>query len=114
MNSVSVAGNLTRDPELRYTPAGQPVAKFAVAVNRSYTNREGQKGDQVDFMKVGAGGQLAQNVAESLHKGSHVVVRGRLQSRQFETEDGAKHTAVEIQAEEVAASLRWSTVQSTP
>lgn len=114
MNNINVAGNLTRDPELRYTPGGQAVAKFGIAVNRSYTNRAGEKVDQVDFMNVQAWGRLGENVAESLRKGSHVVVAGRLQSRSWEAEDGSKHSTVEIHAEEVAASLRWATVATTP
>ena len=113
MNTVTVVGNLTRDPELRYTPTGQAVVKFGIAVNRFYTNRNGDKVEQTDFFTVNAWRSLAENVAESLKSGARVLITGRIQSRTWETEDGAKRTAVEIEAEEVAASLRWATAKLT-
>lgn len=113
MNTVTVVGNLTRDPELRYTPTGQPVVKFGVAVNRFYTNRNGEKVEQTDFFTVNAWRSLAENVAESLKTGARVVVSGRMQSRSWETEDGQKRSVVEIEAEEVATSLRWATAKLT-
>jgi single-strand DNA-binding protein len=113
MNTVTVVGNLTRDPELRHTPTGQAVVKFGIAVNRVYTNRNGEKVEQTDFFTVNAWRSLAENVAESLKSGARVLVTGRMQSRTWETEDGAKRTAVEIEAEEVAASLRWATAKLT-
>jgi single-strand DNA-binding protein len=113
MNTVTVVGNLTRDPELRYTPTGQAVVKFSVAVNRFYTNRNGDKVESTDFFTVNAWRSLAENVAESLKSGARVLVTGRIQSRIWETEDGAKRTVVEIEAEEVAASLRWATAKLT-
>ena len=112
-NTVTVVGNLTREPELRYTPSGQAVAKFGLAVNRFYTNRNGEKVEQTDFFTVNAWRSLAENAAESLHTGTRVLVTGRLQSRTWETEDHQKRSAVEIEAEEVAASLRWATVTVT-
>jgi len=113
MNTVTVVGNLTRDPELRYTPTGQAVVKFSVAVNRFYVNRNGERVEQTDFFTVNAWRSLAENVAESLKSGARVLVTGRIQSRTWETEDGAKRTVVEIEAEEVAASLRWATAKLT-
>ena len=113
MNTVTVVGNLTRDPELRFTPTGQAVVKFGIAVNRFYTNRNGEKVEQTDFFTVNAWRSLAENVAESLKSGARVLITGRIQSRTWETEDGAKRTAVEIEAEEVAASLRWATAKLT-
>ena len=112
-NTVTVVGNLTREPELRYTPTGQAVVKFGLAVNRFYVNRNGEKVEQTDFFTVNAWRSLAENAAESLHTGTRVLVTGRLQSRSWETEDGQKRSAVEIEAEEVAASLRWATVTVT-
>jgi len=106
-------GNLTRDPELRYTPTGQAVVKFGIAVNRFYVNRNGEKIEQTDFFNVNAWRSVAVNVAESLTTGARVLVTGRLQSRNWETEDGAKRCTVEIEAEEVAASLRFATGAST-
>ena len=113
MNTITVVGNLTRDPELRYTPSGQAVVKFGIAVNRFYTNRNGERVEQTDFFNVNAWRSVAVNVAESLTTGARVLVTGRLQSRNWETEDGQKRSAVEIEAEEVAASLRFATVAIT-
>src|SRR5436309_14570041 len=112
-NQVTVVGNLTREPELRYTPSGAAVAKFGLAVNRSYTNRNGEKVEDTSFFNVNAWRQLAENVAESLSTGIRVIVSGRLQSRSWETEDGQKRTVVEIEADEVGPSLRWATAQVT-
>ena len=113
MNTITVVGNLTRDPELRYTPTGQAVVKFGIAVNRFYTNRNGERVESTDFFNVNVWRSVAVNVAESLTTGARVLVTGRLQSRNWETEDGAKRSTVEIEAEEVAASLRFATVAIT-
>ena len=113
MKTITVVGNLTRDPELRYTPTGQAVVKFGIAVNRFYTNRNGERVEQTDFFNVNAWRSVAVNVAESLTTGARVLVTGRLQARNWETEDGQKRSTVEIEAEEVAASLRFATVAIT-
>jgi single-strand DNA-binding protein len=89
------------------------VVKFGIAVNRFYTNRNGEKIEQTDFFNVNAWRSVAVNVAESLTTGARVLVTGRLQARNWETEDGQKRSAVEIEAEEVAASLRFATVAIT-
>jgi single-strand DNA-binding protein len=112
-NNITVVGNLTRDPELRYTPSGAAVAKFGIAVNRFFTNRSGERVEQTDFFNVNAWRQLGENVAESLTTGSRVIVSGRLQSRSWETEEGQRRTVVEIEADEVGPSLRWATAQIT-
>ena len=112
-NQVTVVGNLTREPELRYTPSGAAVAKFGLAVNRSYTNRNGEKVEDTSFFNVNAWRQLAENIAESLSTGTRVIVSGRLQSRSWETEEGQKRTVVEIEADEVGPSLRWATAAVT-
>ncbi|HVF12804.1 MAG TPA: single-stranded DNA-binding protein [Actinomycetota bacterium] len=112
-NNITVVGNLTREPELRYTPSGAAVAKFGIAVNRFYTSRSGEKVEQTDFFNVNAWRQLAENIAESLTVGTRVVVSGRLQSRSWETEEGQKRTVVEIEADEVGPSLRWATAAIT-
>src|SRR5438445_188184 len=111
--TITVVGTLTRDPEVRYTPTGQAGVKFCIAVNRFYVNRNGEKIEQTDFFNVNAWRSVAVNVAESLTTGARVLVTGRLQSRNWETEDGAKRSTVEIEAEEVAASLRFATVAIT-
>jgi single-strand DNA-binding protein len=112
-STVTLVGNLTRDPELRYTPSGAPVAKFGIAVNRTYTNREGEKVEETSFFTVNTWRQLAENVAESLATGARVVVTGRLQSRSWQSEDGQRHSVVEVEADEVGPSLRWATAQVT-
>ena len=112
-NQIMVVGNLTREPELRYTPTGAAVVKFGLAVNRFYTNRNGEKVEQTDFFTVNAWRQLAENVAETCKVGTRVIVSGRLQSRTWETEEGQKRTVVEIEADEVGPSLRWATAQVT-
>lgn len=112
-NYVTLVGNLTRDPELKYTPSGAAVAKFGIAVNRIINKRNGERVEQTDFFNVNAWRQLAENIAESLSTGSRVVVSGRIQSRSWETEDGQRRSVVEIEADDVGASLRFATAQIT-
>lgn len=111
-SNVTIVGNITRDPELKYTPSGQAVVKFGVAVNRR-TKKDGEWVDaDPSFFDVVAWQGLAENIAESLAKGNRVVVTGRLEQRSWE-QDGNKRSAVEIVADEVAPSLRWATAQVT-
>jgi single-strand DNA-binding protein len=109
-NSVTLVGNLTRDPELRFTTGGRGVASFGLAVNRRYqVNNEWQ--EQVSFFNVVAWGDLGENTATSLNKGNRVVVTGRLQQREYETRDGEKRNVVEVVADELGPSLRWATAE---
>jgi len=109
-NHVSIVGNLTRDPELRFTPSGQATATFGVAVNRRWQNRQNNEWEEsVSFFDVVCWGQLAENAAQSLTKGTRIMVTGRLDQRSWETPDHEKRSKVEITAEEVAPSLRWAT-----
>ena len=111
-NTVTLVGNITDDPELRFTPSGRPVANFTVAVNRRYKNNDGQWEDKLDgFFRCNVWADQAENAAESLQKGTRVLVTGRLQQRQWEDNDGNKRSAFEIQVDEVGPSLRWSTAQ---
>jgi len=113
-NTVSMVGNVTRDPELRFTPSGQPNASFGLAVNRRWQNRQTSEWEeQVSFFDVVCWGDMAENVGESLQKGTRVVVSGRLQQRSWETQSGEKRSKVEIVADEVGPSLRWATAQIT-
>jgi single-strand DNA-binding protein len=113
-NSVTVVGNITRDPELRFTPTGVATASFGVAVNRSWQNRQTQEWEEAtSFIDVVCWRDLADNVSESLSKGSRVIVTGRLEQRSWETQDGEKRSKVEIVADEVGASLRFATAQIT-
>ena len=111
-NSVTLVGNCTKAPELRFTPSGQAVATFGVAVNRRWQNRQTQEWEEaVSFFDVTCWGQLAENVAESVAKGTRVMVEGRLDQRTWETEAGESRSKVEIVADEVGPSLRWATAQ---
>lgn len=111
-NSVTVTGNATREPELRFTPSGQAVASFGMAVNRRWQNRQTQEWEEsVSFFDVTAWAQLAENAAESVAKGTRVTVTGRLDQRSWETQDGDKRSKVEIVADDVAVSLRWATAE---
>ena len=113
-NHVSIVGNLTRDPELRFTPSGQATATFGVAVNRRWQNRQNQEWEEsTSFFDVVCWGQLAENAAQSLSKGTRVLVSGRLDQRSWETAEREKRSKIEITADEVAPSLRWATVTIT-
>jgi single-strand DNA-binding protein len=113
-NTVTVIGNVTRDPELRFTPSGQAIATFGLAVNRRWQNRQTQEWEeQVSFFDVTCWAQLGQNVSDSLNKGSRVIVAGRLEQRSWETDQGEKRSKVEIIADEVGPSLRWATAEVT-
>ena len=111
-NSITISGNITRDPEMRYTPSGISKVTFGVAVNRSWRNQQSQEWEeQTSFFNVVAWRQLAENVGASLTKGSRVVVSGRLEQRSWETEAGEKRSIVEIVADDVAPSLRFATAE---
>lgn len=106
--SVTLVGNVTRDPELRYTAGGRGVAGFGLAVNRRYqTNGEWQ--EQTSFFNITAWGDLGENVAASIAKGARVIVFGRLEQRSYETQDGEKRTVVEVVADSIGPDLRWAT-----
>ena len=94
-------GNLTRDPELRYTPSGAPVCNFDLAFNRSYTTQGGEKKDEVCFMTIVVWGKQAESCGQYLGKGRQALVEGHLQQRSWETSEGQKRTKVEIVAERV-------------
>ncbi|HUV09491.1 MAG TPA: single-stranded DNA-binding protein [Acidimicrobiia bacterium] len=113
-NSVTLVGNVTRDPELRYTAGGAAKVAFGLAVNRRWQNRQTQEWEeQVSFFNVVAWREMAENVAESIAKGSRIVVTGRLEQRSWETENGEKRTVVEVNADDIGPSLRWATAQIT-
>jgi single-strand DNA-binding protein len=113
-NSVSIVGNLTREPELRFTPSGQATATFGIAVNRTWTDRQSQeRRESTSFFDVVCWGSLAENAATSITRGTRVVVTGRLDQRSWESQEGDRRSKVEITAEEIAPSLRWATVQVT-
>jgi len=102
VNLAIIMGNLTRDPELRYTPNGQPVTSFGVATNRSWKDANGDKKDEVEFHEVVVWGKLAELCSQYLTKGRKVHVMGRLQTRSWEGQDGAKRQKTEIVASDIA------------
>jgi single-strand DNA-binding protein len=108
---VTIIGNCTRDPELRYTNGGMQVAGFGVAINQRRRNNDtGQWEDgETSYFDVTCFRELAENVAESISKGTRVIVSGTLRQRSWETPDGDKRSKVEIIADEVGPSLRWAT-----
>src|SRR5919201_191667 len=112
-NQVVIVGNMTRDPELRYTPNLAALVKFGVAVSRRIKDdATGQwKDAETSFFDVTAWRTLAENVAESLTQGTRVVVVGRLRTNSWETPEGDKRTTVEIEAEEIGPSLKWATAK---
>jgi single-strand DNA-binding protein len=105
---VTVTGNLTADPELKFTTNGAAVANFRIAVTSRVRDGEGWKDGETSFFRVNAWRQLAQHVTDSLSKGDRAVVIGRLKSRSWETPEGEQRSVVEIDADEVAPSLRWA------
>lgn len=111
--SITLVGNLTADPELRFTPSGAPVANFTVASTPRTFDRatsEWKDGDAM-FINCSVWRQAAENVAETLTKGMRVIVQGRLKSRSYETREGERRTVFEIEVDEVGPSLRYATAK---
>jgi single-strand DNA-binding protein len=101
LNKVFLIGNLTRPPELRYTPSGTAVSDLRLAVNRGYTTQGGERREETCFLTVVVWGKQAESCGEYLDKGSPILVEGRLQTRDWETKDGQKRNVVEVVAERV-------------
>lgn len=108
-NAVTVVGNLVEDPELRFTASGIPRANIRVAVNRSWLDPNNEWQEETSFFSGTVWRQYAENVAESLEKGSRVIVTGRLQQRSWETAEGERRSVIEIRIEEIGPALRFAT-----
>lgn len=110
---ITIVGNLTADPELRFTPSGAAVANFTVASTPRYFDK--QSGEWKDgealFMRCSVWRQYAENVAETLGRGARVIVQGRLKQRSFETKEGEKRTVVELDVDEIGPALRYATAK---
>ena len=108
---ITVIGNLTSDPELRWTPSGAAVANFTIASTPRTLDRQTQewKDGEALFLRCSVWRQAAENVAESLTRGSRVMAQGRLKQRSFETKEGEKRTVVELEVDEIGPSLRYTT-----
>jgi len=113
--TITVVGNLTADPELRFTPSGAAVANFTVASTpRIYDRQSGEwKDGEALFLRCNIWREAAENVAESLTRGSRVIVTGRLKQRSFETREGEKRTVMEVEVDEIGPSLKYATAKVT-
>ncbi len=113
-NSVTLVGNVTRDPELRFTNTGQANVTFGLAVNRRWQNRQTQEWEEAtSFFDVVCWREMAENVSETITRGARVMVAGRLEQRSWETQEGDRRSKVEVVADEIGPSLRWATAQIT-
>jgi len=112
---ITIVGNLTADPELRFTPSGAAVANFTVASTPRTFDRQANewKDGETLFMRCSVWREAAENVAESLHRGTRVIVQGRLKSRSYDTKEGEKRTVVEMDVDEVGPSLRYASAKVT-
>ncbi|TLM83915.1 single-stranded DNA-binding protein [Pseudarthrobacter sp. NamE2] len=108
--TITVIGNLTNDPELRFTPSGSAVANFTIASTPRTFDRQSNewKDGETLFLRAAVWREAAENVAESLTKGTRVIVTGRLKSRSYETKEGEKRTVIELEVEEIGPSLRYA------
>jgi single-strand DNA-binding protein len=107
-NNVTLIGNLVDDPELRFTPSGVAMAKIRLAVNRRW-QKDGEWQEDTSFFTGTVWREQAESAAESLQKGTRVIVTGRLEQRSWETDQGDKRSVVEVQIDEIGPSLRWAT-----
>ena len=107
-NYVTFIGNLTDDPELRYTQSGAAVTTIRLASNRRWTGRDGQEGEETTYLNVNIWREMAENVAETFSKGDRAIAIGRLKVRSYENREGQTVWVTEIEADEVAPSLRWA------
>ena len=111
--TITIIGNITNDPELRFTPSGAAVANFTVASTPRAFDRQSNEWKDGDtlFLRCSVWRQAAENVAESLHRGNRVIVQGRLRQRSFETREGEKRTVIELEVDEVGPSLKFATAK---
>ncbi|ASR80666.1 single strand DNA binding protein [Arthrobacter phage Piccoletto] len=111
--TITVIGNLTNDPELRFTPSGSAVANFTIASTPRAFDRQANewKDGETLFLRASVWRETAENVAESLLKGMEVIAVGRLKSRSYETKEGEKRTVIELEVDSIGPSLRWMTAQ---
>ncbi len=112
-NSVTLVGNLTADPELRFTASGVAMANISIAVSRRYQDRNNEWQEDTSFFRGTCWREIAENVSESLTKGARVIITGRLKQRSWENNEGEKRSAVEIEILDIGPSLRWATAAVT-
>lgn len=107
-NTITLVGNLTRDPLIKYSAAGRAITTFTLAVNRRYQSN-GEWEEQTSFFNVTAWGELGENAAASFLKGCRAIVFGRLEYREFTTKDGDKRNTIDVIADDLGPSLKWAT-----
>jgi single-strand DNA-binding protein len=110
---VTLIGNLVEDPELRFTPSGVAMAKLRFAVNRRYQDRNNEWQEETSFFGGTVWREMAEAVAESLTKGTRVIVTGSLEQRSWETQEGEKRSVIEVRIDDIGPSLRWATATVT-
>lgn len=112
--NITIIGNVTKEPELRFTPSGAAVANFTVAVNERRKNAAGEWEDgDATFYECAAWKEMAENVAESIERGSRVVLSGKLKARNYDRQDGSRGTSLDVTVDEIGPSLRWATAKVT-
>jgi single-strand DNA-binding protein len=107
-STITLVGNLTRDPELKFLDSGLPAVKFSLAVNRKWKDNRGEEKEQVSYFDCSALGSIAENIATSLKKGERAIVTGRLEQRTWETPEGEKRSVVEVKVEACGPELRFA------
>jgi len=112
VNSVTLIGNLTMDPELRFTPSGVAMTKLSFAVNKRYQS-QGEWKEETSFFNGTCWRDMAENVAESLTRGMRVIVVGELQQRSWENQEGEKRSTIDVDIKEIGPSIRWATATVT-
>jgi len=110
--NITIVGNLTRDPELKFLNSGTAAVRFGLAVTKKWKDRTGAEQEQTSFFDCNALGSIAQNIADSLRKGDRAVVTGTLEQRSWETDKGEKRSTVEVKVEACGPDLRWNTAQT--
>ena len=114
LNRAQIVGNVTRDPELRYTPNGQAVCSFGVATNRRWRDKDGNTQEQAEFHNIVSWGKLAELMGQLVHKGTKIYVEGRLQTRQWEGQDGNKRNKTEIVMDDFIVFTPKGAIPSEP
>ena len=110
LNQIGLVGNLTRDPELKFTNEGVAICELGLAVNRKWTDKEGGETENVDFFNISCWNSMAENCASSLKKGDRVLINGHMNLRSWETKEGKKFNIINITADIIAASLEFSKI----
>jgi len=112
-NTITVVGNITKEPELKFLGSGNAAVKFSIAVNKRRKGKDGEFEESTSFFDVQAYGTLAENLANSVTKGNRIVVTGEIEQRSWDDKEGNKRSTVEITASEAGPSLRWATAEIT-